>query len=112
MFVRSYPLREALVIKHIVLWKLKDGSLGATKSENIERVKREVAALMGVVPGLRAIEAGGNFDSSDGAWDVALYSEFDSREALEAYQVHPRHEALKDFLAEVREDRAFVDYEV
>jgi hypothetical protein len=100
------------VIKHIVLWKLKAEALGATKAENLERVRREAAALAGCVAGLRSIEAGVNFEPSDAAWDIALYSEFDSREALEAYQVHPRHEALKDLLAEVRDDRAVVDYEV
>jgi quinol monooxygenase YgiN len=112
MFVEWYLRLEARVIKHIVLWKLKDGALGATKAENAERLKREAAALAGVVPGLRSIELGINFEPSDAAWDVALYSEFDSREALDAYQVHPQHEAFRDLVAKVRQDRAVIDYQV
>ncbi len=111
MFVASAS-KEAFVIKHIVLWKLKDQAAGAGKAENAERICRDVAALAGCVPGLLSIEAGINLDAPEGAWDVALYSEFESREALAAYQVHPEHEALKALVAEVREDRAVVDYEV
>ena len=99
------------MIKHIVLWKLKQGALGATKSENAERIRREATALAGIVPGLRSIEVGINFEPSDAAWDIGLYSEFDSQEALDAYQVHPQHEAFKALLAEVRADRAVIDYE-
>jgi quinol monooxygenase YgiN len=100
------------VIKHIVLWRLKEGALGATKAENAERVRRGAAALADIVPGMRAIEVGVNFEPSDAAWDIGLYSEFDSREALDAYQAHPQHAAFKDLVGAVREDRAVIDYEV
>ena len=111
MFVELNRHREVRVIKHIVLWKLKDEALGATKAENAERIRGEAAALAGIVPGLRAIEAGINFEPSDAAWDIGLYAEFDSREALNAYQIHPRHEEFKNLIAEVRKDRAVIDYE-
>jgi hypothetical protein len=41
-----------------------------------------------------------------------LVSDFDDKSALEAYQVHPKHQALKDFVAAIREERQCVDYEV
>ena len=100
------------MIKHIVLWTLKDEALGTTKAENARRLKREIFALTGVVPGLRHIEAGISVGDAEGSWDVGLYSEFDSLDALHAYQVHPRHEALKELIAELRVDRAVIDYEV
>ncbi len=99
------------MIKHIVLWRLKDEAAGASKAQNAEQLVRMVGELAGIVPGLRHIEAGVDFEGSDAAWDVGLYSEFDSRDALDAYQVHPRHEALKQFVGQVRSDRAVIDYE-
>ena len=44
--------------------------------------------------------------------DVALYTEFDSREALDAYQVHPAHQEFAAFLAPLRSERRVVDYEL
>jgi hypothetical protein len=111
MVDESVRRREASVIKHIVLWKLKDHALGATKAENAKRIRREGAGLAGIVPGLRSIEVGINFEPSGAAWDIGLYSEFDTREALDAYQTHPKHEAFKELVAQVREDRAVIDYE-
>jgi hypothetical protein len=43
---------------------------------------------------------------------VVLYSEFDSLAALQAYQDHPQHVALKPFVGAVRLDRQCMDYEV
>lgn len=45
-------------------------------------------------------------------WDIALYSQFTDRAALEVYQQHPKHLAIKPILAPLREGRAAVDYEV
>jgi hypothetical protein len=100
------------VIKHIVFWKLADEALGATKAENIERLKVAVEGLRGTVPGIRHLEVGVDLERSDSAWDLALYSEFDSRGDLNAYQVHPEHVKVAHLVAQVRTDRAVVDYEV
>jgi hypothetical protein len=37
--------------------------------------------------------------------------EFDSREALDAYQVHPAHQEFAAFLGPLRTERRVVDYE-
>ncbi|MFW5643644.1 MAG: Dabb family protein, partial [Alkalispirochaeta sp.] len=37
---------------------------------------------------------------------------FDDRSALDDYQVHPAHEAVKSYVATVATARAVVDYEV
>jgi hypothetical protein len=99
------------VIKHIVFWKLKPSAQGATREENARKVKSVLEAIRGKVPGMRLLEVGINFETSDAAWDVALYSEFDTRAALDLYQEHPAHLAAKDFIKAVRDTRAVVDYE-
>jgi hypothetical protein len=48
----------------------------------------------------------------DASCDVALYSAFENQAALDAYQQHPDHVAIKQFLGEVSEERYVVDYVV
>jgi hypothetical protein len=48
----------------------------------------------------------------EATYDVVLYSEFASREALDAYQEHPDHVAIKPFIGAVREARQCMDYEI
>jgi quinol monooxygenase YgiN len=56
------------------------------------------------------IEVGIDFSSSEQSADVVLYSEFADRQALDAYQSHPEHQALMPFVQAVRSDRLVVDY--
>ena len=53
-----------------------------------------------------------NFTEEENAADVVLYSELDSREALDVYQNHPVHVAVKDFIKNVRAERQVIDYEI
>jgi hypothetical protein len=46
------------------------------------------------------------------SFDVALYAELESREALAGYQVHPVHEAFKLFIGPRQSERCLIDYEV
>ena len=100
------------MIKHIVMWRLKDEALGAGKEENAHKLKESLEALKDVIEELKAVEVGLNFNPSPAAFDVVLYSEFENREGLEAYQSHPEHVKIAEFVGEIRTDRAVVDYEV
>lgn len=102
------------MIKHIVLWKLKDSAEGAAKQENAQRLKNELEALNGRIPGLLHLEVGINIDQadSDDAADVILYSEFTDWQALENYYPHPEHVRIKPFAQAIRSERRMIDYEV
>jgi len=63
-------------------------------------------------PGLLHIEGGIDFTKSADSWDVALFAELESREALAGYHVHPAHEAFKEFIGPSRQLRSLIDYEV
>ncbi len=99
------------MVKHIVVWKLKPTAEGRDRPANAERMKAMLEALRGRIPGLRHLEVGINFNPTDAAYDIALYSEFDSREALEGYQNHPEHVKAMGFISQVRDHRIVVDYE-
>lgn len=100
------------MIKHIVMWKLKETANGNSKYENACILKNKLEALQGKIPGLLKIEVGIDFSNTQSSQDVVLYSEFATKEDLDHYQQHPEHKAVMPFVSEVRLERAVVDYEI
>lgn len=98
------------MVKHIVMWKLKENALGESKKTNAIKMKKMLEALQGVVPGAYKMEVGINYNP--GGYDVVLYSEFNDHDALEGYQVHSEHVKVKEFVHQVISDRAVADYMV
>ena len=101
------------MIKHIVLWKLKDYAEGKTKQQNALRLKKELEELNGQIPGLIHLEVGININNNgDDNADVILYSEFENMEALASYYPHPLHKKIVPFAQAIRNERRVIDYEV
>jgi heme-degrading monooxygenase HmoA len=100
------------MIKHIVMWKLKETVNGNSEYENALNIKNKLEALNGKIPGLVKIEVGIDFSKTESSKDVVLVSEFETKEDLDHYQVHPEHKALIPLIAEVSLDRTVVDYEI
>lgn len=99
------------MIKHIVMWKLKESHNGESKKEITENVKNMLNDLTSKITEIKELEVGTNFNSSEAAYDVVLYSVFDSKEALDIYQKHPDHMNVAGYISEVRTERTVVDYE-
>jgi hypothetical protein len=99
------------MIKHIVMWKVR-GDDATTRARHIALVKSEFESLRGRIPGLLHLEVGVDDSRADYAFDVVLYSEFASREALGAYAEHPEHLRVRRTLGDLRTARHQVDYEV
>lgn len=93
------------MIKHIVMWKLRDKA-------DAPEIKQKLEALAGKIPGLIKIEVGIDFLESEQSADVVLYSELESREALESYQTHPEHQAVVPLVKAAAIARTVVDYDV
>lgn len=100
------------MIKHIVFWKMKPEAGGRSAQENAALMVDKLKSLQGLVPQVVEIEAGVDFCRTDAAWDVALYSSFQSRADLDAYQVHPEHLKVVEFVRSVVAARSVVDYEI
>ena len=75
------------MVKHIILWKLKDD---ANTPEVKQGIKAGLEGLMGVVPGLLEIKVETEVLASSNV-DVMLYSVFTDEDALKGYAVHPAH---------------------
>lgn len=100
------------MIKHIVMWKLKDHAEGNTKKVNSLEIKRQIEALKEKIDKVIELEVGINFEESSQAYDVVLYSTFYSKEDLNYYQNHEEHLKVVSFIKNVIESRVVVDYEV
>lgn len=100
------------MVKHIILWQLKDELSVAEKEEVKKGIKEGLEALAGKIPGLLDIHVQIEGLASSNA-DVMLDSSFENEEALKGYAVHPEHVAVAD--GKVRpytKTRACLDYEV
>ena len=100
------------MVKHIVFWRLKDSVNGRGRAEIAAEMKGKFEAMPGAVPGLLSAEVGIDFSAGDDSCHVALYTEFETREALDVYQVSPEHMAVVPFIRAARTERRVVDYEV
>lgn len=97
------------MIRHIVMWNLKDEAEGAVKKENGRKIKEKLEALNGVIPELIFAEVGINFNPN--GYDLCLFSQFADKAALDVYQNHPEHVAVKEFINKVVAERVVCDYE-
>lgn len=93
------------MVKHIVLYTLKDG---VEKAPAIEMIRSVLEPLVGKIPGLKHLEIRPAYNGMD----YALYSEFDSKQALSDYAVHPLHLEAKEHFFHLLDSRVAADYEV
>lgn len=99
------------MIKHVVMWKLKDFAEGAERARNAKRIKIELEALKKTIPQIWHIEVGINIINDPSAYDVVLNSVFKSEHDLDIYKKHPDHRAAASFVSKVIDLRIVVDYE-
>ncbi|MCQ2229010.1 MAG: Dabb family protein [Bacteroidales bacterium] len=98
------------MIKHIVLFKMRDDIDAEQKMTELKVIKAGLEALLGIVPGLRSMEVGINCNPAE-KFDLALISTFDNMEDLNAYAVHPDHVAVGKRIRAMLDVRACNDFE-
>jgi len=93
------------MIKHIVMFKLNDVSRAGEVKERFNKVIENVSELK---KGEVVINSA---DAPDSNYTIALICDFENIDDLNAYQVHPAHKEFGAFIAEIKTDRACIDYE-
>ena len=93
------------MVKHIVMWSLKDKA-------DAEELKAAIDAMKGRVPSMVDVESGINYNPSDASCDLVLISTHNSREDLDAYQDDPVHGEVKKLVGPKVVSRHVVDFEV
>ncbi len=100
------------MVKHIILWQLKDEFSEEEKVSIRAGIKEGLEGLAGKIPGLTEIKVQMEMLPSSNV-DVMLDSTFVDEAALKGYAVHPAHVEVAD--TKVRpytKTRACIDYEV
>ena len=103
---------EYVMVKHIILWTLKDEFSDEEKNTIKQGIKEGLESLSGQIPGLMEISVRTDCLASSTV-DVMLDSTFESVEALKNYSTHPKNVAVAD--GKVRPytaTRACMDFEV
>lgn len=100
------------MVKHIILWQLKD-ELSAEEKKVIKgEMKEGLEALIGKIPGLLEVKVQIEGLASSNA-EVMLDTSFTDEAALKVYATHPEHVAVAD--SKVRpytKTRICLDFEV
>lgn len=100
------------MVKHIILWQLKDELQGEKKEQIKKDMKEHLEALVGKVPGLVSMQIHIEGLESSNA-DVMLDSTLEDEKALKGYAVHPEHVAVADtYVRPFTAVRICMDYEV
>jgi quinol monooxygenase YgiN len=93
------------VIRHVVMWKLRDATQAA-------HFKALLDSCAGLVPGMLEFEVSTCVPGLEANVDVMLNSLFSDVAAVDAYQNHPHHKAVSAQLGPLRETRSVLDHEV
>ena len=93
------------MVKHIVMYTLKEG---VEKESAVRVIASVLEPLVGKIPGLLHREIRQAFNGMD----YALYSEFESREALKNYSKHPLHLEAKTHFSHFLDTRVCADYDL
>lgn len=100
------------MVKHIILWTLKE--MSDSEKESVKKgIKEGLEGLKGKIPGLVEIKVNTSGRLLSSTADLMLDSTFESKEGLKAYSKHPDHVAVAD--SKVRPytvSRACLDFEI
>lgn len=94
------------MIVHIVMFRFKDEN----REKNMKEVTSKLNALVELVPSLKSMEVGIDFSRSERAFDMSIYTTFDTKEDLQAYAVHPEHLKVVELIKSVTIESKVVDY--
>lgn len=98
------------MIRHIVMFKLKEFATPADKQAKMQEIKEKLEALIDKIEILRMIRVDFNCNPEE-TWDLILTTELDTLADVKTYAEHPEHVAVsKGIIGPVKADRACVDY--
>lgn len=96
------------MIRHIVMFRWKDSFTDSIREQWITGLEQ----LAGNIPGLLALEHGPDVMKTEKSWDHVIIADFVDKAALETYNTHPLHEAIKTFSLPNVQDLAYIDLDL
>jgi len=99
------------MIRHVVSWKLTAVD-DAQRELDAAAIIEGLESLPALIPEILALEVGRNVAPYADNWDLTLIADYESLDALEAYQVHPEHQRVVAIVKPRVSARSNVDFEV
>ena len=100
------------MVKHIILWTLKEELSGEEKETIKQGIKEGLEGLKGQIPGMIDISVRTDYLPTSTV-DVMLDTTFEDADALAAYAKNPKHVAVADTrVRPFTANRACMDFEV
>ncbi len=98
------------MVRHVLIWQFKDEMTADEKAAAAKKIKSELEALVGVVPGLKSLTVAINPMASSNA-DLYLDSVMETPADYDVYKDHPAHVAAATYVRSVVKSRVCMDYE-
>jgi len=99
------------MIRHIVLFKLREFSSEQERNNALENVLLNFRSLIGEIPQIREFEVEADVVHGDQSYDVVINSTFDSLTDLKDYQAHPAHQYAVQENMQWSQNKVVIDYE-
>jgi len=99
------------MIRHVVSWKLTAVD-DAQRELDAAAIIEGLESLPALIPEILALEVGRNVAPYADNWDLTLIADYESLDALEAYQVHPEHQRVVAIVKPRVSARSNVDFEI
>ena len=94
------------MIKHIVMFKLKDKTPG-----NLKALASALNGMKGQIETLKFLEVGEDFKGSDRSFDLVLTTHFENPQGLDTYAGHKIHQPVIQLARSLCSQTVVVDYE-
>ncbi|MDH5762139.1 MAG: Dabb family protein [Nitrospinota bacterium] len=94
------------MIKHIVMFKLKDKT-----PDNLKALASALNGMKGEIESLKFLEVGEDFMGSDRSFDLVLTTHFENRQGLESYASHTVHQPVIQLARSLCSQTVVVDFE-
>ena len=98
------------MIRHIVLFKIKDFSSESERNEALQNVLVTFRSLIGQIPQIRQFSVEPDCVHGPFSYDVIIDSVFDDTEDLRTYQAHPAHLDAVALNRQWSENKIICDY--
>ncbi|NJN25832.1 MAG: Dabb family protein [Cyclobacteriaceae bacterium] len=99
------------MVKHVVMWKLKNEAEGHSMETNRITAKEKLESLPALISQIESLEVGINLNSSEAAFDLVLITTHRSMDDLSGYVAHEAHQYVAKFIAKIVSERKVVDFE-
>lgn len=94
------------MVLHVVLFRFKEEA-----KPQLDEALRRLKSMVGPVEVIRDLKAGKDFVHSGRSFDLGLAVTLNDKAALEAYDKHPAHQPVKQFLGPLYDQVVAVDFE-